>query len=249
MDRAEALFQQGLAQLPQGQQFTLDRYSCWLRGSEIAHRRGAAQDAVSRAQAAQAVLRQSPFDSDSSQFDALVDLASAYSGSGRQREAIATFEQAAAKLTALGRDDTQRAATLFNNWGIALWLAGRSLEAVNVLHRAVSISEDKQSETSVAPMLLINYARALQDLGELQQAADYADRGYNTAQRTGASVVVSQALILRSSIYRNRGDLARAQQMLDEVEPWLKRNLPPGHVAFASLTSQRALLAQARGDL
>ena len=37
--------------------------------------------------------------------------------------------------------------------------------------------------------------------------------------------------------------------MLDEVEPWLKRNLPPGHVAFASLTSQRALLAQARGDL
>ena len=61
--------------------------------------------------------------------------------------------------------------------------------------------------------------------------------------------MVSQALILRSSIYRNRGDLARAQQMLDEVEPWLKRNLPPGHVAFASLTSQRALLAQARGDL
>jgi tetratricopeptide (TPR) repeat protein len=33
------------------------------------------------------------------------------------------------------------------------------------------------------------------------------------------------------------------------VEPTLRRNLPPGHIAFASLAWQQALNAQARGDL
>ena len=37
--------------------------------------------------------------------------------------------------------------------------------------------------------------------------------------------------------------------MLDEVEPRLKRGLPAGHIAFASLASNRALVALARGDL
>jgi tetratricopeptide (TPR) repeat protein len=36
--------------------------------------------------------------------------------------------------------------------------------------------------------------------------------------------------------------------MLAEVEPRLRKALPPGHVAFASLNSEKALLAQARGD-
>jgi tetratricopeptide (TPR) repeat protein len=37
--------------------------------------------------------------------------------------------------------------------------------------------------------------------------------------------------------------------MLDEVEPRLRRGLPVGHIAFASLASNRALIALGRGDL
>jgi hypothetical protein len=37
--------------------------------------------------------------------------------------------------------------------------------------------------------------------------------------------------------------------MFDAVEPRLRAHLPPGHIAFASLASERALLAQAAGDL
>ena len=37
--------------------------------------------------------------------------------------------------------------------------------------------------------------------------------------------------------------------MLDEAEPRLRRNLPAGHYAFAALASERALNAQAAGDL
>ena len=37
--------------------------------------------------------------------------------------------------------------------------------------------------------------------------------------------------------------------MLSELEPRLRRDLPKGHIAFASLASERSLLAQAKGVL
>jgi len=55
--------------------------------------------------------------------------------------------------------------------------------------------------------------------------------------------------LLRGVIYRAQGDVARAKEMLVEVEPRLRQALPPGHVAFASLTSEQALNARAANDL
>jgi tetratricopeptide (TPR) repeat protein len=98
-------------------------------------------------------------------------------------------------------------------------------------------------------MLMVNYARALRDLHQTDAAADYAQRGYAKAQQAGAQVVIGQSLLLRSVIYTDMGDLARADAMLDEVEPRLKRGLPSGHIAFASLASDRGLVALERGDL
>ena len=37
--------------------------------------------------------------------------------------------------------------------------------------------------------------------------------------------------------------------MLADVEPRLRRDLPAGHIAFASLISKQALLAEAQGNL
>ena len=61
-------------------------------------------------------------------------------------------------------------------------------------------------------------------------------------------MAVNQSLLLRATIYRRRGDLQSAGLMLTEVEPRLRRDLPAGHIAFASLMSEQSLLAQARGD-
>jgi tetratricopeptide (TPR) repeat protein len=73
--------------------------------------------------------------------------------------------------------------------------------------------------------------------------------GYVKARQAGDQVVVNTALLLRARIYRDQNDLTRAEAMLAEVEPALRRNLPPGHYAFASLISEHALIALARGDL
>ena len=42
--------------------------------------------------------------------------------------------------TSLGRDDTENAGTLFNNWALALYQSGRALEAERVFRRAIDIS-------------------------------------------------------------------------------------------------------------
>src|SRR3979411_2862179 len=102
----------------------------------------------------------------------MIILAGAFSFAGRHRDGIAAFEQAAARMAEIGRDDTQRAGTLFNNWGLELPLPGRPREAEKVLRRSISIGQDNRGEETVSPMLLINYSRTLRDLGRLDEATD-----------------------------------------------------------------------------
>jgi len=246
---AERLIQEGLQQLQGDSRFALDRVFCLQRGSEVAGRRGEARDGLSRAQDAERALRQSPFRSELLELDNLIRLAGAYRNVGQVRQSSEAFQRAVAQLTALGRDDTQRAGTVLNNWGVALYFWGQPLDSERVLRRAIKLSQDDQSEAAISPMLLLNYARALLELGRLNEAADYAERAHDKAQKGGDNVAVNQSLLVRSSIYRGQGDLERARQMLSEVESILRRSVPPGHIALASLASQRALLAQARGEM
>jgi len=247
--RAESLSQEGLKELPDESRFASDRMFCLLRSAEVARERGDSPQAVARVEAAQQTLKQLPFESGLTGSQLLMDVAESYRYAGRYDEANAAFERAAQQLTALGRDDTQTAVTLFNNWGVALLLAGRPQDSERVLHRALEISRAGRSEDAVSPMLLVNYARSLRELHRTSEAADYAERGYAKAQRSGAQVVVGQSLLLRSAIYADMKNLPRASSMLDEVEPKLHRSLPAGHIAFGSLASDRAIIAQLSGDL
>lgn len=247
--RAEQLVQEGLSEAGDQLRFTADRMFCLLRATEVARERGDSQAAVTRVEAARNTLKQLPFASGFAGSQVLMDVAESYRYAGRYEEANAAFEQASAQLSALGRDDTQTAVTLFNNWGTVLVLAGRPLESEKVLRRAIEISRAGQSEDAVSPMLLVNYARALRELHQFNKAADYAERGYAKAQQAGAQVVLGQSLLLRAMIYTDLRDLPRATAALDEAEAKLRQGLPPGHIAFASLALNRALIAQTRGDL
>lgn len=249
LPRAEALIQEGLRDLPAGTQLDFGRAFCLSLGSGVADEAGAGQQAIDRAAAALRLVKQSTFTSEQEELDGLMQLAEAHRFAGQQREAVAIFAQAAERITLLGRDKTQRAGTLFNNWALALYQLGHPLEAQKIFRRAIDVSRDGQGEQTVSPMLLINYARTLSDLGQQKEAADYAERGYAKAKQAGDEVVVNQSLLLRGVIYRAQGDVSRAKQMLEEVEPRLRQALPPGHAAFASITSERALNARAANDL
>jgi eukaryotic-like serine/threonine-protein kinase len=249
LERAEALFQEGVNQLPERPEYAADRSYCLLRGSDVSRDKGDGPTAVSRAQDALRVLRDSPLRSEMLELRATMDIAESYRVGGMLREAAAAFEQAATHLAGLGRDDTQTAGTLFNNWALTLNMLGRPLDAERIFRRALDVSRADRTEDAVSPMLLNNYARALRDLDRLGEAADYAERAHAKAVRAGDEVVVNQSLILRASVYREQGGVARATTALDEVEPKFRRIFPPGHVSEAAITLQRALIDQAAGNL
>lgn len=204
---------------------------------------------MKRALAAQNLLKQLPVRSELTEVNALITLAGAYSNAGRHQEASAAFGRAAGLLTALGRDRTQRAGTVFNNWGVVLILAGRPLEAEKVFRRVIEISRTDNTDETVQPMPLVNYARVLRELGRLDEARRYADQGYGKAQQTVDETALDQSLLLRAAIYRDQHDLERSAQMLAEVEPRLRRTLPAGHIGFATFASERALNAEVAGNL
>jgi tetratricopeptide (TPR) repeat protein len=203
---------------------------------------------VERAEAAQKLLAQLPFPSTVLEMRVWIDLAESYREAGRFQEAVAAFELANNRLTTLGRQNTQAAGTLYNNWGVSLFQLGQPLRAEQLYRRAIEISRSDGGEKSVSPMLLSNLASALAELGRVPESAGFAEKAYAEARRAGDEVVVNMALLRRASAYRRLGELVRAGAMLSEVEPRLVRMLPPGHYAFASLASEQALLAEARGD-
>ncbi len=246
---AEAFIQEGIREIPNEPVYAIDRVSCLLHGSAVARNTGEVQQGIARVQEAQQVLSEAPFDPQMRKLRVFMDLAEAYREAGQLPAAIDSFEHASAQLTELGRDDTQTAGTLYNNWGLALIQMGRPLEAEWLLRRAMDISSADQSGKSVSPMLLSNYASNQDDLAHLDQASAFAERALADARKVGDEVVVNQVLLTRARIYRHQHDAARGLAALDEVEPRLRKDLPPGHFAFGSLLSERALLELDRGDV
>jgi tetratricopeptide (TPR) repeat protein len=55
--------------------------------------------------------------------------------------------------------------------------------------------------------------------------------------------VILRSLVERARIYRAQHDLARAESMLDQAEPRMRKAFPPGHYGFVSITTERALIA------
>lgn len=249
LPRAEALFQEGLHELTDDPRFALDRVNCLHAGVDVSLQRGETREAVARALSARRVLREFPFATDVEEMHMSLVVASAYSDNGQNTEALAEFEHTANLMSVLGRDETEEAAVLFSDWGLELDQVGRPLEAEKIYRRVIEIHRDNQTEDAVSPMVLNNYGRLLRELNRLEEAADYAGRAYAKAQAMHNELALNQTLLERARIYLAEHDLARASAMLTEVQPRLRQSLPPGHYAFASLASERAMIAAEKGNV
>ena len=247
--RGEALIQEGLHELPDDPQYAFDRVTCLDYGGEVSLQNGDAREAVRRMEVARNILRASPFDSDALEMGDSLDLASAYSDAGRDQESLSEYNRAVALLSSLGRDDTETAVVLYNGWALELDQVGRPLEAEKVFQRAIDISRDNSTEDAVSPTQLVNYASVLTELNHLPQAKDYAERAYGKAVQTEDQFVINQSLLSLARIYRGQHDLVRAEAMLAQVEPRMRRDLPPGHYGFSAIPLERALIALQKHDL
>ncbi|MFN7978356.1 MAG: serine/threonine-protein kinase [Vicinamibacterales bacterium] len=243
----QRLAAEGLAAVPQDHAFTLDRVFCERQVATVAREAGDSTADVAHVLAAERLLRESGMASELATLSMTMEVAEAYRNAGRTVEAGQTFAAAYEQMKALGRDNTEQAGTLLNNW--ALTLIGQPREAERLYRQAVAISSADGGEASVSPMLLTNLAREVLELGRVDEALDLANRAAAEARRLDDQVVMQQNLALRIRAYREAGDLARAGLLLDEFAGTQQQRLPPGHVAFAAVASERSLWALARGDL
>jgi serine/threonine-protein kinase len=247
--RAETLFHEGVEELPAESQYALDRILCLRRGSEVAQQRGDSKEGIARMLEAQRTLRTSAFDSDIRELRVSLELAEAYRMAGWNREAAENFQKAAQLLSSLGRDDTQTAVVIFNDWALALDRLGRPLEAEKLFLRAISVSRTDDTDEAVSPMILNNYAKTLCQLGRFAEARVYAERAYTRANQTDNQLVIDQSLYVRALIYLDQHDVARAAAALQEVEPRLRRRYPADSYWFGALASAKSMLADSKGDL
>lgn len=245
--RGKELVTQALARLPYGPHVAPARIFCLQKASFVAREDGASEAAVARIEEARGLLAAYPYRSEVQELSLLMDLAESYSDADRHAEAIPAFEQAAALMATLGRDQTQKAGTLYNNWALSLDMSGRPREAAAIYRRAIDLSRSGPSNEAVSPMLLVNYGRALRPLGRLDEAARIVEEGLALGRESGFEVVVYQSLLMLTRIYRDQGEASRSAAALEEAEWRMRRALPPDHAAFGAVLMEQALNASDAG--
>jgi serine/threonine-protein kinase len=209
--RAGALIQEGLHELEGLPHAAGSGVFCHLFGVSVQNDAGNGDLAVAHAETARVLATEAGLDSSVMQLRIAMDLGESYRIAGRLAEANDAFADAHARLMALGRDDTERAATLFNNWGLVLGALGRPLEAERLFRRVVDISS-AASDATVDSIVWNNLARTLFDLGRPREALTLAVRAHRGAVAHGDSLVADQALLLQARLRVMTGDTARARR-------------------------------------
>ena len=249
LSRAEALYQEGLRELGNAPQFASERASCLLHGSEVAYSNGSSEEAIARARAAERAIQSSPVQWNLEGLNILVNLAIVLGDAGNFREAETIFQRASDLMTTLGYDDSQKAVKLFNGWAFTLRYDGRELESQRLFRRALDISRNDETNSSVAPDLLLNYAQLLQALGQRAEAAKYFALALKKALAFNDNVLTDYTELFHAEMLTDAHAFAQATRQVDELERRLRKRYAAEHYLFAELSSERARIALGQGDL
>jgi eukaryotic-like serine/threonine-protein kinase len=247
--QAEALYQEGLHELGNAPQFASERAACLLHGSEVAYRNGNSEESIARARAAEQAIQRSPAQWNLEGLNILVNLGTVLGDAGNFREAETIFQQASDLMTALGYDDSQKAVKLFHGWAFTLYYDGRELEAQRLYRRALDISRNDETNSAVAPDLLLNYAILLRELGQRTEAARYFALATKKAHEFNDNVLTDYTELLQTDMFTDAHAFDQATRQAAELEQRLRKRYAPEHYIFAELSSRRARIALGQGDL
>jgi serine/threonine-protein kinase len=245
---AARLLAEGASLLPAEPQYNMYRFFCLVSASQLAAQLGETEEAVLRAEEAQRQAQSSPMRSLLLDLDASMQLAEAYRGVGRFQEAAKAHAETFRLLEDLGRGDTERAATVLNNWALVTSALGQQVEAERLYRRALRIASTDAGTRGVSPQLVNNLARILRELDRPREAARLAGEALASARRNGDATMQRRALLVQASAYRLAGDLDRSQRAMAALLERMQREEAPGHIVVANVTGERAMLALARGD-
>jgi tetratricopeptide (TPR) repeat protein len=247
VDEADRLLSSALQELAVSTDTAADEAYCRICEANMANRRGDAPRAVVAAERAVA-LEEGRSGPAGRGFEALFLLATAYFVADRCAAADEVFRRLLAMLERHGRDDTRDAALVLNNWSTMLQQAGQPLRALPLSERAVRIARERDSDRGALPVILRSHATALCSVGRCEEAVPFADEAIAKAAASGSIRRRYGALSTAATVHGQAGHLARASELLAEVERVLEAGRAELPAQQAVLERRQAQLALLRGD-
>src|SRR6185436_9754052 len=135
-----------------------------------------------------------------------------YSLSSRLAEAERYYEQSIAKYRELGREQSDGALTVLNDWGITMLNAGVPRRALELLDESIRLEEQRGPDVELTPTVLGNRGLALQALGRFQQARAAFDEECRLAISHSDEFTELHCLIGAASVAMMLGESGDAQQ-------------------------------------
>jgi eukaryotic-like serine/threonine-protein kinase len=194
-----------------------DRASgCLLNRSEIAAHASDAEGALRYALLSLDRLRQADQVAWGDEAVTLGQIASSYRILGDNRQADRYFQLTWEKYVAAGRERSQDATTIANNWALVSQNAGVPKLALAHFDQALSAAGSRDSNRQAPPTMICNRAFTLESLGRYAAARDAYELGYQLANRDNNLRSRASCLGGLASIAVRHGDPARAVRYLDQ---------------------------------
>jgi eukaryotic-like serine/threonine-protein kinase len=162
---------------------------------------------------------------------------------GRNAEAVERFDTATKQFEKIGRPDSQDAKTVMMNWSVVALGSGDFQRGLEITEKLLRAEQKIAGSEPVWPVIIANYAHALEFVGRYPEALVAYDQTYDSAVKNGFVSAQGYALIGKASILAETNALDQAQHELDRAGEILR-----GKVSDASPTQLRRMLVQSKID-
>jgi serine/threonine-protein kinase len=173
-------------------------------------------------------------------------LALGYSMRGETGKADQAFAQAMQQLEQVGRENTDSAAILLNNWTYNRMFTD-TLGALGLQQRVLDALGGESSETLPATALA-NYGRLLNRLARYPEARSAYERARASAGKHQNVRAVGLTSLGLAQACLGLGDPECAEAALSIADGALRSSVTAGNPFMADLAHQKGVLAAARGD-
>jgi serine/threonine protein kinase/tetratricopeptide (TPR) repeat protein len=162
---------------------------------------------------------------------------------GRNAEAVERFDAALKQFEKIGRQDSQSAKTVMMNWSVVALGSGDFGRGLEITEKLLRAEQKIAGAEPVWPVIIANYAKALEVVGRYPEALIAYDQTYDSAVKNGFVSAQGYALIGKANILVQTSALDRAQKELDHAGEVLR-----GKVSDTSATQIRRMLVQSEID-
>ncbi|OFX26421.1 MAG: hypothetical protein A2V77_23100, partial [Anaeromyxobacter sp. RBG_16_69_14] len=170
-----------------------------------------------------------------------IQLAVAHRLAGDLELADRTYGEIADLFRSLGRERTFDALAVYSAWGLLRSDAGDILGAVNLIQSALDITRAMRLHGAPDEVLAVNYGQRLLIVDRPDEAQGYFSQARRTAEAKGDPDMRTRASFGLAAVARQRGECARAGDLLREATGFVEGHFPAQHPTHAALRLEMGL--------